>query len=63
MKNSVKFLSVLFAIVILFSSFTFPTSARSLEDIEAEIAKNEKELDRLANEKNKKEDYIRRIFL
>ena len=58
MKNSVKFLSVLFAIVILFSSFTFPTSARSLEDIEAEIAKNEKELDRLANEKNKKEDYI-----
>lgn len=58
MKTSLKILSVLFAIVILFSSFTFPTSARSLEDIEAEIAKNEKELDRLANEKNKKEDYI-----
>ena len=44
MKTSLKILSVLFAIVILFSSFTFPTSARSLEDIEAEIAKNEKEL-------------------
>lgn len=49
MKNSVKFLSVLFAVVMLFSSFTFPTSARSLADIEAEIAKNEKELEQMGN--------------
>lgn len=49
MKNSFKLLSVLFAIVILFSSFTFPTSARSLADIEAEIEKNEKELEQMGN--------------
>lgn len=44
-----KLLSVLFALVMLFSSFTFPTSARSLADIEAEIAKNEKELEQMGN--------------
>ncbi len=49
MKNSMKLLSVLFALVMLFSSFTFPTSARSLADIEAEIAKNEKELEQMGN--------------
>lgn len=53
MKNSVKFLSVLFAVVMLFSSFTFPTSARSLADIEAEIAKNEKELEQMGNKGDK----------
>lgn len=58
MKNSVKFLSVLFAVVMLFSSFTFPTSARSLADIEAEIAANEKKLEELAKQKDKTEDYI-----
>lgn len=58
MKNSIKILSVLFAVVILFTSIPFSASARSIEEIEAEIAKNEKELERLANEKDKKEDYI-----
>lgn len=58
MKNSFKLLSVLFALVILFSSFTFPTSARSIEEIEAEIAANEKKLEELAKQKDKKEDYI-----
>ena len=58
MKSSMKILSVLVAIVMLFSSTTFTTYARSIEDIEAEIAKNEKELEKLAKEKDKKEDYI-----
>lgn len=58
MKNSFKLLSVLFALVILFSSFTFPTSARSIEEIEAEIAANEKKLENLAKQKDKTEDYI-----
>ncbi|MBR2455401.1 MAG: peptidoglycan DD-metalloendopeptidase family protein [Clostridia bacterium] len=49
MKTSLKILSVLFAFVMLFSSFTFPTSARSLADIEAEIEKNEKELEQMGN--------------
>ena len=50
MKNSMKILSVLFAVVMLFSSFVFPTSARSLADIEAEIAANEKKLEELAKQ-------------
>lgn len=58
MKNSFKLLSVIFAFVILFSSFVFPTSARSLADIEADIAANEKKLEELAKQKDKKEDYI-----
>lgn len=58
MKNSFKLLSVLFAVVMLFSSFVFPTSARSLADIEADIAANEKKLENLAKQKDKTEDYI-----
>ena len=53
MKTSVKILSVLFAVVMLFSSFVFPTSARSLADIEAEIEKNEKELEQMGNKGDK----------
>ena len=61
MKTSFKIFSVLFAIAILFSCFTFPTSARSIEDIEAEIEKNEKELEKLAKDKSKQEDYIKAL--
>ena len=61
MKNSFKILSVIFSVMLLFSCFTFPTSARSIEEIEAEIAANEKKLAEIAKQKDKTQDYIAAI--
>lgn len=46
---------------MLFASIPFSASARSLEDIEAEIAKNEKELEEIAKKTENKEEYIEKL--
>ena len=61
MKISFKILSVIFAFAILFASIPFSASARSIEEIEAEIAKNEKELEEIASKKENKEEYIEKL--
>ena len=43
---------------MLFASIPFSASARSIEEIEAEIAANEKKLEQYANSKANKEEYI-----
>lgn len=58
MKNSVKILSVIFAFILLASSIPFSASARSIAEIEADIAAQEKELEKLAGQKENKEEYI-----
>ncbi len=58
MKISLKILSLIFAFVLLFTSIPFTASARSIEEIEAEIAANEKKLEQYANSKESKEEYI-----
>lgn len=58
MKNSFKILSLIFALVLLFTSIPLTASARSIEEIEAEIAANEKELEEIAKNMESKEEYI-----
>ncbi len=60
MKNSFKILSTLLAIALLICAIPFSASARTLEDIEADIEKMEQELEgnasSTANEKKKLEE-------
>lgn len=58
MKKSLKLLSVIFALVMLVASVPLSASAKTMEEIEAEIAAQEKELEKLANQKDKQETYI-----
>ena len=61
MKKSLKVLSVIFAFIMIVSSLPISASAKTLEEIEAEIAEQEKELEKLANQKDQQETYIEEL--
>ena len=58
MKTIKKILSLIFAGMMLVSALPLQGSAKTIEQIEAEIAANEQKLEQYANQKDKTESYI-----
>lgn len=58
MKFSIKVLSVIFAFALFVSAMPVSGSAKTLEEIQAEIDANEEKLEDLANQKDQTESYI-----
>lgn len=61
MKISKKIISVILAIMMLLMMFPIGGSAKTLEDIQAEIDEQNKKLEELANKKDKQEEYIEEL--
>ena len=59
MKISVKILSVIFAMILLFTAIPFSASARSIADIDAEIAERNEKIEANNDKIEKTEDQIK----